>query len=170
MNAPLWVAAPVFVIVGVATWADVRTRKIPNRLTGAALLTGFLAQLALTGPKGLLIAAIGMLAAGAVFLPGWLLGFMGAGDVKLMAAVGAWLGFPGALLAALSALVAGGVIALIVAAKRGLLMQSIRRASLLGFHLAARTGLAPSVPTSGVRFPFAPAVLVGAAFVLWRQS
>ena len=172
MHAPPWSVLPVIVLVILATRADVRTRKIPNRLTGPAFLLALATYWALGGPRAAGMAVVGGLVAGLVLLPGWLMGFMGAGDVKLMAAVGAWLGFPDGLLAALAALVAGGVIAVIVAARQGRLMQAFRNALGLGRFLLGRMGgPAGTAPVfTGVRFPFAPAVLLGALFALLRRG
>jgi prepilin peptidase CpaA len=170
VSAPLWVAIPVIALVITATGADVRSRRIPNRLTGTALLLGIAVHLAWTGPAGAGHALLGALVAGAVLFPGWLLGTMGAGDVKLIAAVGAWLGYPGGLVAAVASLLAGGVFALIAAARHGVLLQSLRRTAALAGGLLSGRGITPALATSGVRFPFAPAVLVATMFVLWRQG
>src|SRR6058998_1552323 len=121
MNVPLWAALPLLVLVLLAAQADVRTRKIPNRLTFPALLLGLATHLALDGGVGLKASLAGMAIAGVALLPGWLLRWMGAGDVKLMAAAGAWLAFPHAVIALLASLVAGGVVAAVVALRRGVL-------------------------------------------------
>jgi prepilin peptidase CpaA len=170
MNVPLWVAAPVAALAATAAWADVRTRKIPNALTGPALLLALLAHLFLEGPLGLRGALAGMLIAGGVMLPGWLLRLTGAGDVKLMAALGAWLAFPHALFATLGALIAGGVVAAGIALRRGLLRQTLWNTAALGAWMfsPARTGGPP--PGSGVRFPFAVAVLAGSVGSLWIRA
>jgi len=100
------------------------------------------------------------------------MGWMGAGDVKLMAAVGAWLAFPQAMIAVLAALVAGGVIAAWLAARRGVLTRALTGAAWLGawtFSGAARAGTPPPI-TSGIRFPFALAALAGTTFALWVKS
>src|SRR5258706_15780646 len=99
MNAPLWVAAPVIALVTVAARADVRTRTIPNLLPFPALLLGIAVHTAFAGPEGFRSSLAGLAIAGGVLLPGWLFRWMGAGDVKLMAAVGAWLAWPQALIA-----------------------------------------------------------------------
>jgi prepilin peptidase CpaA len=166
MNVPLWVAAPVIVLVTAAARADVRTRTIPNRLTFSALLLGLAVHGALAGAEGLRSSLVGMAVAGGVLLPGWLFRWMGAGDVKLMAAVGAWLAWPQALIAVLASLVTGGAISLIVAARRRVLRQALVGAATIGAAALARSSVTPPV-TTGVRFPFALAVLAGSTFALW---
>lgn len=170
MHAPLWVAVPVIVLVALATRADVQSRRIPNRLTGPALLLGVAAHLGLGGLPGAGNALLGAVVAGAILFPGWMMGFTGAGDVKLMAAVGAWLGHPDGFIAAVGALVAGGLIAIAVAIRRGILWQALRNAAGLVLALLPRKwgGSAAPPVTAGVRFPFAPAVLAGAIFALLR--
>jgi prepilin peptidase CpaA len=166
MNVPLWVAAPVIVLVAVATRADVRTRTIPNRLTFPALLLGLALHAALGGAGGFKSALVGMAVAGGILLPGWLFRWMGAGDVKLMAAVGAWMAWPQALIAVLASLVMGGAISLIVAMRRGVLRQALYGAATIGASVMARNPGLPQV-TTGVRFPFAVAILAGSTIALW---
>jgi prepilin peptidase CpaA len=110
-----------------------------------------------------------MAVAGGLLFPGWLLGWMGAGDVKLMAAVGAWLGFPLGVFAALASLIAGGVISIVVAIRKGALWKSLKGAVSLASWIAMTRGGAgmPQPTTSGIRFPFALAVLAGALVALW---
>lgn len=172
MHAPPWVALPVIVLVALATRADVQARKVPNVLTAPAFLLGILVHFILAGMTGAGNALLGAVVAGAILLPGWLMGFTGAGDVKLMAAVGAWLGYPGGLVAAIATLIAGGLIAVFVAARRGVLGQALRSTLAVGLALLARRGggPAPMPATTGVRFPFAPAVLAGAIFALLRKG
>lgn len=168
MNAPLWVIVPVIVLVTVAARADVRTRTIPNNLTFPALLLGVATHTALAGPEGFKSSLAGLAIAGGLLLPGWMFRWMGAGDVKLMAAVGAWLAWPQALIAVLASLVMGGAISLIVAVRRGMLRQALTGAMLIGAQTIARTGGAPPV-TTGVRFPFALAVMAGSTIGLWLR-
>ena len=169
MNAPLWVAVPMAALVVLAAGADVRTRKIPNVLTGPALVLGLATHFAIGGWTGFQSSFTGMLIAGAILLPGWLMRWMGAGDVKLMAAVGAWLAWPGALIGVLASLAAGGVIAIVYAIRHRVLLPTMFGVVTLGAWTLSRgtRGMTPPIVTSGVRFPFALAVLAGSIFALW---
>lgn len=168
MSVPVWILVPVAALAVTATWIDVRSRRIPNLLTGPALLIGLLVHGILGGASGLGQSALGALVAGGLMLPGWLLKWKGGGDVKLMAAVGAWFGFPLALMAALLSLVAGGVVAFLWAARHRVLRQSLWGASLMGAWLLSGTKrVAPPVVAGGVRFPFGIAVLLGSFAALW---
>jgi prepilin peptidase CpaA len=169
VNVPLWVAIPVVLLTLLAAREDFRTRKIPNLLTGSAFLLGLAVHLVMGGPSaGLAALAAGVLA-GALLLPGWFMKFMGAGDVKLMAAIGVWLGSPMvALYAALFSLVAGGIISIVAAARLGILSRTVRNALLLLPRVLAGAVLAGApVETSGVRVPKALAFLTGTLFALW---
>ena len=169
MNVPLWAALPALGFAIVAAQADVRTRKIPNWLTFPAILLGLLTHLALGGRAGLMASLTGLLVVFAALIPGCLLRWMGAGDVKLMAAIGAWLAYPHAVIALLASLVAGGVIAAVVAVRRGVLATALRNT---GFALAWTLQRQPAfVPVStGVRFPFALAILAGCAVASWVKT
>jgi prepilin peptidase CpaA len=168
MNAPLWVVIPVIVLVTAAARADVRTRKIPNLLTFTAMLLGIALHTAVGGGAGLQNSLTGLVLAGALLFPGYVMRWMGAGDVKLMAAVGAWLGYPHAVIAVLAALVAGGLMALAVAARRRMLGQALAGAAALGVWTLARVTRTAGTPpsTTGVRFPFAVSVAAGSLFAL----
>jgi prepilin peptidase CpaA len=103
---------PVIVtcIVVVACVFDVRTRRIPNVLTLSGAVAGLLYHLATSGLGGLQTAAAGWMLGLLLLLPYFALGGMGGGDVKLVAALGAWLGPWETFWLAMYAGIAGGVL------------------------------------------------------------
>jgi prepilin peptidase CpaA len=84
---------PVTLFVAVAAGLDLKFRKIPNLITVPALAVGLVYHLAFGGWQGLLYGLGGFGFAFGVFFVMWLMGIASAGDAKLMAALGGWLGF-----------------------------------------------------------------------------
>ncbi len=153
--------------------SDVRTSRIPNVLTGASLAIGIAAHVALAGGHGAL-AALGGAAVGlAVFFPIFALGGMGAGDVKLMAALGAWLGWGPTVWTALYTTIAGGVLALAWGFAQGYLRQAFQNLRSLGMFWLIN-GVRPLPPLTldagrGPRLPYAVPMLAGVLITIWRQ-
>jgi prepilin peptidase CpaA len=112
-------ALTLVALVLAAAAVDVRSHRIPNRLVIAGALTGILFQIIHAGLSGCLDALAGIAVGMGLFLPLYALRAMGAGDVKLMGMVGAFVGPGGAVAAVLLACVAGGVLALAVALRNG---------------------------------------------------
>jgi prepilin peptidase CpaA len=168
LTVPVWAALAVVAVTLIAADTDYRSRRIPNLLTLPALLAALAIHAIAGGAHGVGQAALGALVAGGILLPGWLLGWMGAGDVKLMSAVGAWLAWPASLTASLAALIAGGVIALVVAIRHRALGRSLRGAASIGIWALLLPGRkAPPPAASSLRFPFAAAILAGSIISLW---
>jgi len=150
---------------------DVRSRRIPNVLTfgAAAAAVGF--HVAGAGLDGLGLAAAGWLVGTAVFLPIFLLGGMGAGDIKLMAALGAWLGPREALMVALYASLAGGVIAIGVSLYAGYLRTAFRNVgNMLKFWWLVGPRPMPGLTLDDAAAPrvaFAVPICCGLMVALW---
>jgi prepilin peptidase CpaA len=146
--------------VTIASAVDIRTRRIPNLLT--ALLSAAGIALAATGMSGISVgwAAVGLAVGLLVMMPGYVLGATGAGDVKLMAAIGAIVG-PGLVVNAfLFTAVTGGLLALTVAALRGRLAATVQGTrALVTAPAAARETIV--APARGNRFAYGPAIAIG---------
>jgi prepilin peptidase CpaA len=111
------------VLVSIAATLDMRTRRIPNSLT----LAGIAAGLAVGVSDGRAMESLaGMGLALAVYVPLFALGAMGGGDVKLMAAVGAFAGPAVWLRMFIITALTGGVIALIFVARKRAVAPTIR--------------------------------------------
>jgi prepilin peptidase CpaA len=152
----------------IATISDIRSRRIPNWLVVPFLVAGVIISTATRGWSGLGQSLLGVLVAALLLGILYWLGGMGMGDVKLCAAIGAWIG-PRQLLTALVMMgVAGGIMALIWAICGGFLKESLSGAGdlICGF---GKRGLRPH-PTlvlgnPGARkMPYAPAIAIGTIF------
>lgn len=153
-----------------AAVGDVRTRRIPNRLVLVIAVSGFTFSV-LTAPvlPGALRGAEGLLAGFACWLPFYAIGWLGAGDVKLFAAAGSWLGpmqaFEGALIAAVS----GAVLALVWMVWS---YGAKNVASTLAIAAARPTTLAPTAnPVAPNRtLPYGVALAFGALVAAWMPG
>jgi prepilin peptidase CpaA len=101
-------------VLAIAAFSDWRERKIPNLLVYPAMLVGLGYHSSLNGWDGLLFSLSGLCAGLGILLVPHLLGGMGAGDVKLMAAVGSFIGAMGVFLSFIYTALAGGIYAIIV--------------------------------------------------------
>ena len=102
------------VVLIIAAIIDMRTYKIPNLLTYPTMLTALIYHTVANGVNGLAFSSLGLLVGIVLFSIPFFMGIMGAGDAKLMGAVGAVLGTRGVLNASLFTAVAGGAFALIL--------------------------------------------------------
>jgi len=109
--------AVLFALLVIASVSDYRTHKIPNWLTAGGIVFALIysAAVPFSRDHGFLWALGGLMVGFLVILPGYVLRIMGAGDVKLMAMVGAFLGVTDTLHAVIYSFIAGGIAALIFA-------------------------------------------------------
>jgi prepilin peptidase CpaA len=152
-------------LLAAATWTDIRSNRIPNALVLTGTIVGIAFSLA-SGGIGLKEMALGFATGFALLLPFYALGIMGAGDVKLLAMAGAFLGINAIALAGVATLAVGGILAIGYALKSGVLFQVLRNIrTFIGsaaLHLAS--GSAPHIddmPVSRGRLPYAAAVSAG---------
>lgn len=147
---------------------DLRTGRIPNALTLAAGCTGLAAAALGASHVGIGLALAGLALGLAVMLPGHLLGATGAGDVKLMAAVGTWVGPDRIVVAFLASAIAGGALAAWHAARRGRIGVTVTRtARLVSRPVAAKAEIDAGAALT--RFAYGPAIAVGVLIAaLWR--
>jgi prepilin peptidase CpaA len=151
---------------GAGAAIDVRTRRIPNVVSVGLAAVGL--ALAATGASGVSIGSsmAGFLVGLVVMAPGRLLGATGAGDVKLMAAVGAVVGIERILAAFVFTAIAGGVMAVAIAIRRGRLGATLGGT---GRMLRGPAGTRQQIASAGAhnRFSYGPAIAVGGALAAW---
>lgn len=122
-------------MLGVAVATDLRERRIPNWLTVAGASTA-IALAAFSGADALEASILGFTAALGLSIPFFALGALGAGDAKLLAAVGAFVGIGGLLPVLLYSAVAGGVLGIVFAIRRGVILPAILQTRGLLLHAA----------------------------------
>ena len=165
----------LLLFLAAAAITDLRTRIIPNALVLIGALSGLL--LATLHPEGVgFFSALGGLALGlAIFLPLYLLRAMGAGDVKLMAMTGAFLGYAVVVEAALWVLLTGGALALVFALRRSVARRLAGNLREMFYSAAASVQIRTlpdfsTGPQTAARLPYAVAIALGvAAFLLARR-
>jgi prepilin peptidase CpaA len=162
------------IVIGIGIVAcafDIRTRRIPNALTFSAALCGLVFHAANSGTAGAQLAAGGWVVGLFVLLPFFALGGMGGGDVKLVAALGAWLGPSQTFWVAIYAGIAGGVLGLFVALAHGYLKTAISNVSaMFGYWSSVGIKAVPGLTLESSKSPrvaYAIPILVGTVVTLW---
>lgn len=152
--------------------SDLRSRRIPNWLTGPSVLVGLVFHLGFQGWMGLATAALAGVIGGGIFLVFYLGGGMGAGDVKLMAAVSvlAGLGHVGEIVIATALL--GGAFAVVLALSQGQLRKLLANTVTLMLH-HGKAGCTPHPEMNlanplTLRLPYGVAIAAGAAVSSWN--
>ena len=169
LHTTQWLCA--FAIAGIACWFDLRTRRIPNALTFPAAALGLVVATMAHGGTGIVTSLAGLLVGLLLFFPLFALKGLGAGDVKLMAALGAWLGTPAIFGVAFYTVLAGGLLALVLIVKHRYGGQAVRNLWLLLTHWRI-FGIRPldslTLQTSaGPKLPYALPIAAGLALTCW---
>jgi prepilin peptidase CpaA len=156
----------LLVVAGVV---DYRSYRIPNWLSMGGALVGLVSSTLVAAQPldGFMWALAGLAAGLAALIPFYAVRVMGAGDVKLMAAVGAFLGFPAILYAVLFTFITGGVAALAFAISHKASRRMADNVSNIAWSmtLAAMTGTSPaaSLKQAGSigKLPYAISIGIG---------
>jgi|HubBroStandDraft_5_1064220.scaffolds.fasta_scaffold532366_1 prepilin peptidase CpaA len=159
---------------------DVQQHRIPNRLTYPGIICGFVLRMLFFGFKGwdsgLATAATGFLLGGGIMFFFYMVRAMGAGDVKLMAALGAIVGRRDIVGILLATAIFGGVLGIAYALYRGRIGSTLRNVgSVLRFHAWAGLQAHPELNLdnpSALRMPYGLAIALGTLYMFlamwWR--
>lgn len=150
-------------MLGTAVVTDLRERRIPNQLTVSGATAAVLLSAFEVG--GLPAASIlGLAVALGLAIPFFALGALGAGDAKLLAAVGAFMGFGGLLPVLLYSGIAGGVMGLAVSIRRGVILPVLlhTRSVLVHTLTLGRMGSRTTIEDPDAQtIPYGVAIAVG---------
>lgn len=188
-TVPPWVWSLMVAAGMVATFTDLRNMRIPNWLTLPLLAAGLAYGGAQGGWGGLRDAALGCAIAGVIFVVAYALAGGGAGDAKLMMAIGAWLGTYPSVVLVLAVSACGALCAIAVtiyrdgwAAVPNLLMHSVFWTRFRGLRLFSSVITGTILTQKAVRderideapkprpkgwFPYAPSILAGTLVAWW---
>ena len=156
-------------LLAVAVVSDVRRHRIPNWLCLVGLTAGLGVQYWLGGWHGAIQALLGACVGLLGFMPFYLLRAMGAGDVKLLAAVGSFLGPQGALVATALSLLVGGLGAFGFVLWRA--FQSAAGTIVRGeFARLGASMYVAAMVARRERLPFALPIGVGSLAAWWQQT
>ena len=171
----LCVLAVLSALLLAAAWSDLQRQRIPNGLVFSGTLlamvlhtvlpegSGFLSTL--PGGLGFGNALLGLFFGLVALLPLYFIRAMGAGDVKLLAMVGAFLGPIDIWLALLSTFIAGGLLAIFMALRMDMLGSALKNVGLMVGHFQFRTGPNLEPPVAGItqmiRMPYGVAIAGG---------
>jgi len=148
-------------VMAICAASDLTTGKIYNHVTYPAALLGLLLAL-LSGGWTELGAHAGGFAVGFVpFFVLFLLGGMGGGDVKLMGAAGAIMGFPTIIGGLFHVILVGGVIAVSAMLWKGVLWRGLRNALWSAITWALPMKTQPLDPANSQKIPFGLAIALG---------
>ncbi len=160
-------------LAAVACGCDLRTRRIPQMLTLGGAMAGLLFHVVTGGWSAGAWSLAGWAVGIAIFLVPFALGGLGAGDVKLLGALGAWLGPGDALWLGLYTGVAGAILAVLVSLVSGYLPVAISNLRLLLTHWRVN-GVKPLAELTlehgrGPRLAYAVPILAGTMVTLWLR-
>lgn len=155
---------------------DLQQHRIPNWLTYPGILVGFALRGVFFGWKGLLSALLGFLLAGGVMFLFYAVRAMGAGDVKLLAAIGALAGPRQAVGVLLATAIFGGILAIVYAFSKRRMLSTLKNVgSVLRFHAVSGVHSHPKVNLdnpAALRMPYGLAIALGTLYMFtsiwWR--
>ena len=155
--------ATAVALAGAAT--DIKSRRIPNWITGPSILIGLALHATLDGWHGMFTSLVAGLICGVLFLLFYIAGGMGAGDVKLITAVGCIAGLSNIAYLLILTSLAGGAMGIVFALMRGRLREVVGNVRTIASHHTA-AGLTPHpeinvLNATKLRLPYGVAIAAG---------
>jgi prepilin peptidase CpaA len=161
-------------ILLIAVITDVRYKKIPNILTFSGMIIAIGYHSLVRGLDGIIFSMEGLFLGMALLIAFYFAGGMGAGDVKLMGAIGGFLGPKGVFDAFLFSAIVGGIYAMVILQLRGHLIKTFKRYALI-IKMFAVTGDFSYVPESrenirNIKLCYGVAIALGTMFSIFIKK
>lgn len=174
MELGFWQITCSILIPGIllASWIDYAQRRVPNWLNLALILLGFSVQAYFFGWSGVGAGALGMLIGFGLLIVPWMMHGMGAGDVKLMAAIGVWLGPLLTLYSFALGVVFGGLTAIVMIVSTGRLRMACANLGVILVKCSSRDtvfsefGSVKSFGTTSQLLPYGVPLTAGTLVIL----
>ena len=170
----LFISIPVVICVAVAAFTDMRENKIPNWLTFSSVLLAMFLNFFLSRFQGLVWSFFGIATGFSLLFLLYLWGGMGAGDVKLLSAVGAFVGPKLVFYTFIWMALIGGVLALTLIIYKRAFYQTLQNLKFLLFGWILQTSTSEAVMTirnqSLLKLPYGVAIALGAIMAVWLQN
>jgi prepilin peptidase CpaA len=170
----LLISIPVVLCVALAAFTDIRESKIPNWLTFSSALFALVLNFALSGIQGIVWSLLGIATGFSLLFLLYLWGGMGAGDVKLLSTVGAFVGPKLVFYTFIWMALIGGVLALTLIIYKRAFSQTLRNLKFLLFGWILRTSASETILTirnqSLLKLPYGVAIALGAIMAVWLQN
>jgi len=160
----MWVTGSTLMLLAIGCWTDLRSMRIPNKLTAGFAAGGLIFHAVWAGWHGLFVAIVGGLAGLLPFLVLYRFGGIGAGDIKWFGAYGTWTGASAAMRLMVDAVLIAGVLSFMLLSLR---LPGLRR---LASRVPWPWGRHPSLPGRGAVFPFMLAVTPGYAWLILNSG
>jgi prepilin peptidase CpaA len=171
-GARMWSNLLLIILLFICVITDIRKRKIYNSVLFPFLIAGLFIHTVTAGLTGLSGALLGLTVGFGILLIPYFLGGMGAGDVKLLAVIGALKGMSFVLFAALNMALAGGIMALlIIIFQKGTKKRVFHVLSFLhGLRHGTRLPLMADNGALKTTYPYGIAIAAGAIYQMFRSG
>lgn len=174
MEFDFWHLTCAILVPGVlvASWIDYSQRRVPNWLNLALIVAGFAVQGWFNGASGLVSGLLGLLIGFGLLIVPWMMHGMGAGDVKLMAAIGVFLGPALTFYSFLLGAAIGGVVAMVMIVSTGRMRMALANMGIIYVKCSSRDtifsefGSAKSFGDSSQLLPYGVPLSAGTLIVL----
>lgn len=161
----------IALILIISILTDIRNRKILNIVTLPAILLAIIYHFSTSGLEGFLFSGQGFLVGLGLLIIPFIMGGIGAGDVKLLAAVGAWKGTIFILYTGIYAGIIGGLIAIFILIKRRELIFTLKRMLFSTVFLKSTKGslLVKDDVNGSFAIPYAVPIAIGALVTFFME-